>query len=256
MNAHVPAVMNSTFVSPWIVERAMDWEEGKLGAVGWLVIQEMAQGVSLESVSRGLGVDVETLVALVEGVTGKEGDAAIQEWNNAVVALKAALMANAQQVSHGWDSVEAMAVEKLGRSLSEMKTNGDPMKMLAIATQANKAIRRSTGEGQGSSVRIGVNAGKEAEMAIELKAGALGSMRLSLSPRIQAQLGDPNRIIEAVAVKRDAGKLPLTMIGLKETRQVADAQILSQKSELDTPEPEPAHTQFDLTMFQEPSLDE
>ena len=89
-------------------------------------------------------------------------------------------------------------------------------------------------------------------MSIELKSGALGSMRLSLSTKIQAQLGDPNRIIDAVANKREGGKLPLQLVGLRETRALADeAAKPAIESALEEEKPV-----FDLSFLDEPNLDE
>lgn len=214
--------MQSVFVSPSVVESAMEWEEGRLTTVSWLLIQEMAKGVRIEVVAEGMGVGLEDMIALVEHVTQEEGEKALGAWGNAVVALRAAIVSNANQVSYGWDSIEAIAVEKLGRSLSEMKSNGDPLKMLTIAEKANKAIRRGRGEGNSHSTTIQVGGSDRGGVDVELKSGHLGTvMRLSLSPRIQAQLGDPSRVIDSVANKATSGQLPLSMLGLKETRELA-----------------------------------
>lgn len=246
----------ASFVSPVMVEKAMEWESGRVGSVAWLMIQEMAQGASLVDMSRGLNVDVEDLVALIEHTTGLEGEAATQVWTQALIAMRAAIAANQNQIQHGWDSIEALAVEKLGKSLAEMKTNGDPIKMLSIATAANKAIRRHQGEGSGQSVKVSVTQpvdGKGGDMSVELKSGTLGSMRLSLSAKIQAQLGDPSRVIDAVANKVDGGKLPLQLVGLRETRALADeaAKPSVVDSELDE-----KPSVFDLSFLDEANLDE
>jgi len=74
---------------------------------------------------------------------------------------------------------------------------------------------------------------------IELQSGALGSIRLSLSPRIQQQLANPSRTIDVAANKDTVAKgneavsqnsqpgNGLKMLGLTETRKLADGTPLN-----------------------------
>jgi hypothetical protein len=90
------------------------------------------------------------------------------------------------------------------------------MKALEIAQAANKAVRRHAGEGMGSRTNIRVGNGNGADLDLEIKSGNLGSVRLSLSPRVRAQLETPRTIEGDVIQKEDK-----QMLSLDETRGLA-----------------------------------
>lgn len=216
--------MGGIFMTPEFVEELLGVKSGGLGSVGWLVIQEEAQGVSRSMIAKNLKCEESDIIMLIESITGLEGDSALDQWKQGVTAVLTANRMNAMNVGSGWDAVEAMAVDRLGRALSSMKTFGDPDQMLRIAAQANKAIRRRDGEGQGGGrTTVQVNAGGDG-MNLELQSGHLGTLRLNLSPRVQAQLSNPNRVIEAKVVgSQDTTpkKQNLEMLGIAETRKLA-----------------------------------
>lgn len=215
----------SARMTPIQVAELMGLEEGfSLPPVAWLVIQEEAAGVTRAMIAKTLNVTIEALDELRDAITGKEGEESVTTWQQGIVALKTAEMLNTRQIGTGWDAIEAMAVNKLANQLTNMKTDGDPDMMLKIAAAANKATRRHKGEGQGQRVGIQVNANvANGDANVELQGGHLGSIRLNLSPRIQAQLGNPSRVIDVTPRQVNGeSSLNLQMLKLGETRNLAD----------------------------------
>lgn len=216
------------------LEVILGLKAGSIGAIAWVVMQEQARGVERKDVAKSLGVTEDDLAALVDGATGLSGDESIALWGKGIVALKTAAILNDHDIGRGWDAVEAMAIDKLSNGLKSMRGNGNPMDMLAIAAAANKAVRRYNGEatGMGQRPRAGINESLGAGgISLELQSGELGTIRLNLSPRIQQQLNDQSRVIEAVANRQSDGTgapgtrlKDLEMLGLQETRKIADGK--------------------------------
>lgn len=230
--------MNALFgrLNAGMIEGVMGLEKGALAGIPWLLMQEEASGEKRGEVGKRLGVDEESLNELIKGVLGEDDEAlAGQKWQQGLVAIRAVLAANHNALAYGWDAIEAMAVDKLGKSLAEMGGNGKPSEMLAIAKTANSALRRTRGENYGRGVPAGNGTGQPqgGDLTVDLNGGHLGSIRLTLSPRIQAQLGNPERIIDGVVAGGQQAKLPLQMLSLKETRSEVDAHVRATQ-----PEPE------------------
>ncbi len=240
----------------------MGLEAKALAGIPWLVLQEDANGVERSQIAKQLGVDEETLVELVKQTLGEDDtEKANQKWQQGIVAIRAVLMSNQNTLVHGWDAIEALAVDKLARSLMEMGGNGKPSEMLAIAKTANSALRRTRGESQRGDSRGGNGTGQPegGSMTVDLNGGHLGSIRLTLSPRIQAQLGNPDRIIDGVAYAVPQGKLPLQMLSLKETRGVVDEHVRAKQSAPESegePEPKKHHAKEMDTSLLEGLFDE
>lgn len=211
-------------------------ERAEMPAMAWALIQEEAAGTSRKEIAQGLGVGESELDGLRDLVTGKEGEESEAIWQQGIIALRVSRMMSDGTLNGGWDAIEAMAVEKLGRALKDMRGNGSPADMLAIATQANKAIRRRRGEGagrgMGTGVQIGIgglNQGQGVDMT--LKSGELGVLKLSLSPALQQQLA--NRTIDVTPTKPAGGALNLEMLKLSETRELVEAPKAATRSALD-----------------------
>lgn len=246
MNAHALPNRIQSRITPAVAESVMGLEAGSIQAVAWLVLQAEADGVTIEDIATSLSVTVEQIQALKLATTGEEeGEESEQIWLKGIVAIRTSRHLNTQSISQGWDSLEAMALEKLNAQMQELKTNGDPDKMLAIAVAANKANRRMQGEGNGSRGGKGpmLGSGNHGgnDIDISLSGGNIGSIRLQLSPRIQSQLSDPGRVIDGVANNAAQGKRltdSLQMLKLGETRSLVESDP-PQKSTLDA-----AHKQF------------
>lgn len=212
------------YVTQEIVAEMMGVAAEAVGPVAWLTIQEEASGVTRKQIAKNLGVEETDLIALRDSVTGVENESSEEIWQRGVLTVKTAMLVNTTQVATGWDAVEAIAVDKLAKSLNDMKTSGDPMKMLAIATQANKALRRRNGEGPGQSGRNSTNIqvnNMNGNAELELQSGNLGTLRLNLSPKVQAQLTNPDRVIDGVVRKQTpAATGDLKMLGLRDTRSL------------------------------------
>ena len=201
-------------MTPEMVERVMGLKEGSLGVVAWVALRAEAEGVGREEVAAGLGCGSEDIAALVWGVAQGTAEGAVgsQEaaeavWMQGIVALRTSAMLNNQGINSGWDSLEAMALKHLNASLAKVK-NGDPDKMLRIASMANAAKRRARGEGMGGGTRIGIAAGGNGvtvAVGTTLRSGDVGVMRLNLSPAIRDQMGDTARVIEGKASRPESG---------------------------------------------------
>ncbi len=228
----------------------MGIEVGSMSPLAWVLIQHEGSGHSRGEFVERLGVaaeDVDSLIMQTVGVEvavsdgTDEGRAKVYaeamrvaetKWSAGVIALKGSALGAEQRIARGWDDIEAMAIEKLGNHLVNMKTDGDAKTMLDIAKVANSATRRSKGEGTrsgnngiGTSVVVKMGQG-ESGNEVELASGNLGSITLRLSPKIQEQLSRPERVIDAVANKTEGERRTtqnLEMLRLKDTRSLADA---------------------------------
>lgn len=216
-------------IDPKTVQGMMGISDSGLGLtmVSWVLIQEEANGVDRGVVAQGLGVTIQNLKALEEAATGFEGDESTECWNRGIIALKTAIVMNAGVIEHGWDSIEALAIEKLQNALSAMQSNGDADQMLRIASAANRAVRRDRGERQMTNGNGGNRVQDGGGIDITLRSGNLGSMTLQFSPKIQEQLGRPGRVIEGIGARLEAEKnnprQKLEMLRLDETRGLADS---------------------------------
>jgi hypothetical protein len=196
------------------IEQVMGLAAGTISPVAWLVLQEEADGVSIEVIAERLRVDISDIETLRDRTTGLEGDDSKALWQTGIIGLRTVAIVNQQNLATGWDAIEAMAVDKAARTLSAMRGPGDLERMMALAAMANKAIRRSKGEGEK----------KTGSVSIELNSGKLGMIRLNLSPAIQQQLSSPTRVIDAVRGKdyNTQGKQTnLEMLNLRDTRALA-----------------------------------
>jgi hypothetical protein len=228
-------------ITPSVAESIMELAPGSVQAVAWLVLQAEADGVEVADIATNLSVSVEQIQALKEATTGKQGEECEQTWLKGIVAIRTSQQLNTQSIATGWDALESMALEKLNQQMQELKTAGDPDKMLAIAVAANKATRRMNGEGGGRGSRGPVLGRGDREQGhgdieLNLSGGNIGSIRLQLSPRIQSQLSDPGRVIEGVANNAANGKRltdSLQMLKLGETRQLVE-EAAKPKSNLET----------------------
>jgi hypothetical protein len=205
---------------------------GGLGAIAFLVLQRESEGLTRSAAAEALGVSVEDIDSLVhhtcEGADQAESESI---WNQGIVALRAARLMAEQMIRQGWDDVEAMAVDKLGRNLASMKGLGDADQMLRIAAAANRATRRGRGEqvdqrNRGDQTHVAVG--------ITLQPGNLGSIRLNLSPRVQAQLQQPGRVIDVEPNQSQSMIRDSKMLSLKETRGLVAEEPPS--STLDSPD--------------------
>lgn len=214
--------MQRRFATPEDVERVLRLEGGAMNPVAFLVMQEMAQGRSVKTVALGLDVSESDLDTLCDSVTGDTGGTLGGTWQNGVAYLKSMLIGNAQTIAQGWDALEAMTLDSLARKVQEAGQNLPTKDAVAIAQIANKAIRRHSGEGGGGPrTNINVNRGSgfgEEDMSLELRSGNLGSIRLSLSTRVRAQLEQPKTI--EVETRQTAGARE--MLDLEATRKLVD----------------------------------
>lgn len=214
MNAQISMRMTVTQV-----EELMGVDGGSLGPIGWLVIQEESRGTERADIAKSLGVGIDDVEAMIHAVCkGVDKKESALIWMKGLVALRTAAMMTQGAIRQGWDTVEAMAVEKLGNHLAKMTTNGDADQMLKIATSANKAIRR--GMGEGGDQRNRGPGGMQAEFGLTLKSGELGSIHLQLSPRIREQMQRSDRIIDVTPKDSNLGNS--AMLGLNETRGLVE----------------------------------
>lgn len=205
------------------IEQVMGLAGESFSAIAWLMIQEDAKGISREAIAKGMGVTEGDLRALQDATTGAEGEESDEVWAKGVVGLRAVELVNKQNIGSGWDAIEAIAVDKIARSLHAMKGPGDIDRMMQLATMANKAIRRGVGEGPGRSGPPAGAVGSGVGVSIELNSGHLGTIRLNLSPAIHKQLSQPSRVIEGVKARNvESSTSNLEMLTLKDTRKFAE----------------------------------
>lgn len=259
MNVAVAQLNNriQSRITPEMAESIMEIPAGSVQAVAWLVLQAEADGLSVGDIATNLSVTIEQIQSLKEATTGMQGEDCEQCWMKGIVAIRTSQQLNHHSIAAGWDSLEAMALEKLNNSMHAMQSNGDPDKMLAIAVAANKAQRRNRGEANGPSrntptLARGNDSGR---IDLELSGGNVGSIRLSLSPKIQEQLATPGRVIDGVANNAaKARKLTdsLQMLKLGETRELIEGTAQPKTHTAESLDPRPK--QFDTSNL--PSVDE
>lgn len=204
------------------LERVLDWEPGRVDPVSWLVIQEFANDVSPETIAKNLRIELSELREMAEAVTQETGGYESTAWKNAVLVVKATMTMNHQMIATGWDGIEALAIQRLGRFMQENGASMTVKDALEIAQVANKANRRHLGEGGRGGVSLSVKqggAGNPSDLDLELKSGNLGSIRMSLSHRVQAQLANP-RIIDV-----EGHRVDREMLSLDETRKLVDEKL-------------------------------
>ena len=195
-----------------------------LGAVAWMVMSQQAEDVALKDIAAGLQVDESDLLALIESTVDCEHPEAGEIWRRGVTAIKTARRINLSTVGDGWDAIEAMAVEKLAMNLQSMTGYGNAEQMLTIASQANKALRRSKGEARNNAAAHGV------QQNFLLATGNVGVLQLQLSPAIRAQLENPNRVIDLemhnITGPNDSRRslAQIEMLNLRDTRAIFGSQ--------------------------------
>jgi len=207
------------FITPVGVERAVGLPAGSIDSFGFLVMVEQAKGIGAAQIAKGLDCDLAALDALADSITGGPGGIGADLWKACVVTIRSISLANQQSIGSGWDALEAMAVNRLAQFVSDAGTNLSPKDAVAIASMANKAVRRQAGEGGGAGrtgVSIHAQMGQGAEMAFEVEGGNLGSIRMSLTPRVRAQLEQP-KVIEGKVNDADDRR----MLTIDEVRNVA-----------------------------------
>lgn len=183
---------------------------------------------SREALARTLGVEIEDVNEVITSIEESHGEGA---WKALVVEERTRLaMESAPLRASAWDRIESLAVQKLGLLVEQNRVN-KASELLAIASVANKALRHdkatpSNHNGQGGQAMPGVNifmqqvAGGQGTLreGEELQSGNLGTMRLSLSPRIQKQLSAPS--IDSHQVLSNS-----KMLDVKELRHLSDEGV-------------------------------
>ncbi len=206
-------------MTPGALEKVMEWSPGTVDPIGFLILSECAQGVKVKDIASGLGIEIEDLESLAETIAGQGGTES-QNWKNAVMILKASVVMNQQTITGGWDGIEAMAVQRLGQFMNAQGSNLSVKDALEIAQVANKANRRHLGEGVrgGTNITVRQGGGGNSDLDMELRSGNLGSIRMSLSQRVQAQLATPRTIDQET---RESNR---EMLSLTDTRNLVDAK--------------------------------
>lgn len=190
------------YVTPGLVEKALGLPGGAIDSFAFLVMQEMAKGVEPQAIAKELQVDESELDLLADSVTGGPGGLQHELWKGGVVTIRSINLANQQVMGQGWDALEAMAVNRLAQVVQDSGERLSIKDAAAIAQMANKAVRRGQGEGQrGASLLTRPPSGGGDEMTLNIQGGNIGSIRLSLSARVQAQLEQP-RVINAQPTER------------------------------------------------------
>lgn len=203
------------YVTPELVEKAVGLPAGSIDSFGFLLMQELAKGVSAAQVAKELQVEEANLDELADSITGDTKGLAGDLWKACVVTIRSISLANHQAIGRGWDALEAMAVDRLARVIQDSGVGLTVKDAVAIASLANKAVRRQAGEGGARGISIHTPPGQGADMAFEVNGGHLGSIRMSLSTRVQAQLEQP-KVINGETKSQDDRR----MLTIEEIRSV------------------------------------
>lgn len=194
---------------------------GSFSPMAWLVLQEMAAGTPTKTIAASLDITEDDLITLRDGATKLTDTESQDLWLQAILTIKTAARLNQQTVHAGWDAIEAIALKKAHGALMATQSNGDLDQMMRIAGQANKAMRRSQGEGGkagGTSIRVNAGTG---DIEAELSSGNLGFIRLRVSPAVAAQLQSPDRVIDG-KINRPSILKNMEMVSLEDIRSEGD----------------------------------
>jgi len=201
------------YVTPGMVEKMLGLPGGAIDSFAFLVMQEMAKGVEVERIAKELQVDESELDLLADSVTGGPNGLKHDLWKAGVVTIRSINLANQHVMGQGWDALEAMAVNRLAQAVQDSGERLSLKDAASIAQLANKAVRRGNGEGpRNPGLMTRPPSGGGEEMTLNIQGGNLGSIRLSLSARVQSQLEQP-RTVDAVPVER-------RMLTIEEIRNV------------------------------------
>jgi hypothetical protein len=209
------------------LEEMLEIPKGSFSPVAWLVLQEMAAGTPTGTIAKSLGIEPDDLISLRDSTTGKEGEESQDLWLQGILTLKTAARLNQNTVHTGWDAIEAIALQKAHGALMATQSNGDLDQMMRIAATANKAARRSQGEGMkqgGTNINVNPNTGD-----IELQSGDLGFIRLRVSPAVSAQLQNPDRVIDG-KVNRPSVLKNMEMVSLDDIRSEGDRASIEEET--------------------------
>lgn len=227
----------------------------RLAGLSWLMILEEAGGVTRAEVAQQAGVsllDLEELRYFVvrdKGFAAGWGDEETQAaitacdsiWLQGIAAVRTSALMTQQAIGQGWDQVEAIAVDKVATYLSEMTAHGDPIEMLEIATKANKAIRRSRGEGNsrgnggfGMAGTKNGDGGIDASLSIPTDSGV---MTLNLSSRVRTQIENAQgQVIDGQVTNRLGGIRALEMLSVSQTRALVSTDKETESTKDEGPE--------------------
>lgn len=210
-------------------------EAGSWPPVAWMILQCEAEGKSREGLAEQLGIAVTDIDQLVEDLIQTEDQVAREQiWQVGVIALKTSAMQVTQVIGNTWDQIEAMAIEKLAEAIQNVSGKAaDPERLASIARIANSATRRNQGEGQRSGFGGSTTERAGTQLDVELKSGDLGSITFRFSPRVAAQMQNPNRVIDLQANKVDREGGGMEMLRLKEIRPIAEAMDTEESKQID-----------------------
>jgi hypothetical protein len=140
--------------------------------------------------SHQLGVTVDDLEEIVESVEEQYWEGV---WEELLVEGKVSLALNSNIMrSSKWDELESVSLQKLNKLVMAGAVRSADS-LLAIANAANRANRsndkgRSPAMAQTVNVILGEQAHENEEGGVTLPSGNMGTIRLSLSSRVQRQL--------------------------------------------------------------------
>lgn len=174
-----------------------------------------------------MGVEPQDLESIIADVENEFGEGT---WSELIIEGRTQLALHSTILrSAKWDKVESIALTKLMTLVEENKIRSAES-LLAIASAANRAARTNERNGKNgnsveSTVNLVFNGAQESDMAdgknngVTLRAGDLGTITLSLSARVKAQLERE---------KRETGSLLKTskMLDAKELRSIAEARVI------------------------------
>lgn len=193
---------------------------------------------SREALARALGVTVGDIEEVVSSVDESNGEGT---WNALVVEERTRLaLESAPMRANAWDRIESIALSKLG-ILVEQGRVVKASELLAIATAANRAHRfdgsGSSGGGkgnqEGNQQMPGVNVfvqqvtgAGSVESGAELQAGNLGTMKLSLSHKIQQQIAKQEPVDSAKVLMNSKMLDAKELRGLADKESIEDAEVI------------------------------
>lgn len=213
-------MMKSQAAEGVVIQKKEDWPP-----IAWMILQCEAEGRERDGLAKQLGIAVEDIDTLVADLIQAEDQAASEQiWQVGVIALKTAAMQVTQVIGKTWDQIEAMAIEKLAEAIQGVNGKAvDPEKLAGIAKIANSATRRNQGEGQRGGFGGSTTERAGSNLEVELKSGDLGSITFRFSPRVAAQMQNPNRVIDLQANREERPESGMEMLRLKEIRPIAEA---------------------------------
>lgn len=173
------------------VEKALNWPNGEMTQLSWVLMSSLANGSTVESLAAALGVARDELQGIIVDLNGSDN-----LFDQGVAMLRIEYTGGIIGRDTGWDGLEHAVLKKLN-SLVANNSIRDPDVLTRIATAANRAKRSNESPATPKGVGVHVD-----ENGVSILAGGnVGVIRLSLGQRVMDQIQRKPDMVDVTPMK-------------------------------------------------------